>query len=61
MSIEDFEMNSAPPVHVQKEATKILARWLIRHWLIKKQRRRTLIPRARGVSCRPRLKGGLPS
>jgi len=64
LTIEDFEIAGAPPVHVQKEATKILARWLIRHWL-KNQKRKALIFHARGVSCKAhknsRLKGGLPS
>jgi len=57
LKIQDFETGTEPPAYAQMESTKILARWLVHHWLIKREKRRALNFSGRGVSYRPCTKG----
>lgn len=65
LKIDDFEMDTESPAHVRTESAKILARWLIRHWMMKKSKRKALTFSGPGVSYRPsvnsRLKGARKS
>jgi len=56
LKIQDFEMGTEPPAHIQIESTKILARWLINRWMIKHDQRKSLTFSFRSISYRSRLK-----
>ena len=59
LEIEDIELSEQPSTYAQVPANKLLAKWLIEHWMAKRKIRKTLIFKKRALFYGAKLTRGV--